>query len=90
MARKLSAKLFDGRDLYYFDDQGSNLPAERKPDARETAERPETAVMRLDALSGDWISIAAHRHGRRPSRGPQSVSNTSPSSSRALTPKFAT
>ena len=64
MARKLSAKLFDGRDLYYFDDQGSSLPSERKADAREAADRPETAVMRLDALSGDWISIAAHRHGR--------------------------
>ena len=64
MAHKISAKLFDGRDLFYFDDANSSLPAQRKADAREAAERPETAQMRLDALTGDWISIAAHRHGR--------------------------
>lgn len=64
LSNKISAKLFDGRDLFYFDDAGSELPATRKPDAREVADRPETAEMRLDSLSGDWISIAAHRHGR--------------------------
>ena len=64
MSRKQTAKLFDGRDLFYFDDAASSLPAERKADAREAAERPETAEMRLDSLTGDWISIAAHRHGR--------------------------
>jgi UDPglucose--hexose-1-phosphate uridylyltransferase len=64
VSRKQTAKLFDGRDLFYFDDAASSLPAERKADAREAAERPETAEMRLDSLTGDWISIAAHRHGR--------------------------
>jgi UDPglucose--hexose-1-phosphate uridylyltransferase len=64
MSRKTSAKLFDGRDLFYFDDEGTALSTERKLDQREAAERPATAEMRLDSLTGDWISIAAHRHGR--------------------------
>jgi UDPglucose--hexose-1-phosphate uridylyltransferase len=64
MSRKTSAKLFDGRDLFYFDDEGSSLSTDRKSDQRETADRPATAEMRLDSLTGDWISIAAHRHGR--------------------------
>lgn len=64
MSTKRSAKLADGRDLFYFDDANSKLPAERKPDLRELPERPAVAQMRLDSLSGEWISVAAHRHGR--------------------------
>ncbi len=63
-AKKISAKLADGRDLFYFDDAGSQLSAERKADARNLDARPAVAQMRLDALSGDWISVAASRHGR--------------------------
>lgn len=61
---KHSAKLADGRDLFYFDDFGSKLPSQRKPDTRELPERPAVAQMRLDSLSGEWVSVAAHRHGR--------------------------
>lgn len=64
MSRKTSAKLFDGRDLFYFDDEGSDRATTKKDDAREPADRPETGHMRLDSLTGEWISIAAHRHGR--------------------------
>ncbi len=64
MNRKISTKLSDGRDLFYFDDADTNLPAERKPDSRPVQERPEAASMRLDSLTGEWISIAAHRNGR--------------------------
>ena len=39
MSRKTSAKLFDGRDLFYFDDEGTVLSTERKLDQREAAER---------------------------------------------------
>ena len=56
--------LSDGRDLYYFDDLGSRLPAARKPDLREPAPRPPVAQMRLDSLTGDWISVAAARQNR--------------------------
>lgn len=61
---KHSAKLADGRDLFYFDDFGSKLPSQRKSDTRELPERPAVAQMRLDSLSGEWVSVAAHRHGR--------------------------
>ena len=61
---KQHAKLADGRDLFYFDDFDSKLPAHRKADSRELPERPEVAQMRLDSLTGEWVSVAAHRHGR--------------------------
>jgi UDPglucose--hexose-1-phosphate uridylyltransferase len=54
----------DGRELIYFDDSGSTLPAERKADPREPSARPAVAQMRLDSLTGDWISVAAARHNR--------------------------
>ena len=62
--RKLHEKLSDGRDVFYFDDADTTLEAKRKPDAREKSPRPEVAEMRLDVLSGEWISVAAHRHAR--------------------------
>ena len=61
---KLSTKLADGRDLFYFDDSGSNLPKTRKPDGRQKVERPAVAQMRLDSLTGEWVSVAAARHNR--------------------------
>jgi UDPglucose--hexose-1-phosphate uridylyltransferase len=61
---KREARLSDGRDLIYFDDANSKLPAERKVDARPFAERPAVAEMRLDSLTGEWISVAAARHNR--------------------------
>jgi UDPglucose--hexose-1-phosphate uridylyltransferase len=61
---KQHAKLADGRDLFYFDDFDSKLPAHRNADSRELPERPEVAQMRLDSLTGEWVSVAAHRHGR--------------------------
>lgn len=64
MSIKHEAKLADGRDLFYFDDANSDLSAKRKIDTRALDARPELAQMRLDALSGEWISVAAHRHGR--------------------------
>ena len=57
-------RLFDGRDIFYFDDAGSDLPAERSIDKREPANRPEVGTMRFDVLTGEWISVAAHRQGR--------------------------
>ena len=64
MTTRHDTKLADGRDLFYYDDAGSALTALRKPDSREFEPRPELAQMRLDVLSGEWISVAAHRHGR--------------------------
>jgi UDPglucose--hexose-1-phosphate uridylyltransferase len=61
---RIRAKLFDGRDLFYFDDVHSDLPQERKPDLREAADRPQTADLRFDPLTGEWITIASHRQQR--------------------------
>ncbi|MEY2945478.1 MAG: hypothetical protein RL243_220 [Actinomycetota bacterium] len=62
--QSIPTKLSDGRDLIYFNDEGSSLGAERKPDLREAAERPPVAQMRLDSLTGEWVSIAAARQNR--------------------------
>jgi UDPglucose--hexose-1-phosphate uridylyltransferase len=62
--RKVAGKLFDGRDIHYFDDAESNHPADRKLDKREPADRPQLAELRHDPLNGEWIAVAAHRHTR--------------------------
>lgn len=56
--------LADGRELLYFDDADTALPAERAIDERELAPRPPTATMRQDPLTGEWVSIAAARQHR--------------------------
>ncbi len=61
---KRPTRLADGRDLIYYDDPGTNLGPERGVDAREPAPRPDTATMRRDVLTGDWISVAAARQNR--------------------------
>lgn len=61
---KRPTRLADGRELIYYDDPGTTLGAERAVDTRDLAPRPETATMRLDVLTGDWISIAANRQNR--------------------------
>ena len=60
----IKARLFDGRDLFYFDDADSTLSAHRSPDQRSAAERPQTADLRFDALTGEWITVASHRQQR--------------------------
>ncbi|BDZ49219.1 hypothetical protein GCM10025867_14600 [Frondihabitans sucicola] len=61
---KRPTTLADGRELIYFDDADTTLPPERKPDLRELEPRPETATMRQDVLTGEWVSIAASRQNR--------------------------
>ncbi|MEA9986828.1 MULTISPECIES: galactose-1-phosphate uridylyltransferase [Subtercola] len=56
--------LADGRELIYYDDADTTLPAFRAADERELDPRPPTAEMRQDALTGEWISIAAARNNR--------------------------
>ncbi|QDE35997.1 galactose-1-phosphate uridylyltransferase [Microbacterium foliorum] len=56
--------LADGRELIYFDDPDTTLGAERAVDARTLDARGETATMRLDVLTGDWITVAANRQNR--------------------------
>jgi UDPglucose--hexose-1-phosphate uridylyltransferase len=61
---KRPTRLADGRELIYYDDPGTTLGPERGVDAREPAPRPDTATMRRDVLTGDWISVAAARQNR--------------------------
>ena len=61
---KHSTVLADGRSLYYFDDADTSLTGERAVDSRELDARPDTATMRQDVLTGEWISIAAARQNR--------------------------
>ncbi|MCU1571484.1 MAG: galactose-phosphate uridylyltransferase [Naasia sp.] len=61
---KRTALLADGRELFYFDDADTTLGPERAVDTRVLDPRPDTATMRLDVLTGDWVSIAAARQNR--------------------------
>jgi UDPglucose--hexose-1-phosphate uridylyltransferase len=61
---KHATTLADGRELIYFDDPNTTLTGERAADARVLDTRPDTAVMRQDVLTGEWISIAAARQNR--------------------------
>lgn len=56
--------LADGREIIYFDDADTTLAAERKADLRPLEERPDTATMRQDPLTAEWVSIAAARQNR--------------------------
>ena len=59
-----TTNLADGRELFYYDDPGTTLGPERGIDARTLDPRAETATMRRDVLTGDWISVAAARQNR--------------------------
>ncbi len=61
---KRATRLADGRELFYYDDPDTTLGADRAIDARDLAPRPETATMRQDVLTGDWITVAANRQNR--------------------------
>ena len=61
---KRSTRLADGRELIYFDDPDTTLGPDRSVDTRDLGERPATATMRQDVLTGDWISVAAARQNR--------------------------
>ena len=61
---RINGKLFDGRDLFYFDDPDSKLEPTRKQDMREAADRPQTAQLRFDPLTSEWITVASHRQQR--------------------------
>src|SRR5690606_26284388 len=61
---KRSTLLADGRELFYYDDPGTALGPERRVDARTLDARPETATMRQDILTGDWITFATKRQNR--------------------------
>lgn len=59
------AILGDGRELLYFFDNTEGPAGFLAPsDDRELPLRPPTSELRYDALSGEWVSFAAHRQSR--------------------------
>ncbi len=56
-------RLADGRELLYFDDTAH---PRRRPstDRRELPERGPSGEIRYDALTGEWVAVAAHRQHR--------------------------
>ncbi len=65
MTTATSTRLSDGRELIYFDD-GDVAKPHREADQRPLPPRSEedTGEIRFDALTGDWVAIAAHRQTR--------------------------
>jgi UDPglucose--hexose-1-phosphate uridylyltransferase len=61
---KRVTRLSDGRELIYFDDADTALAPERKADERPPEPRPPVPELRLDPLTGEWISIATARQNR--------------------------
>lgn len=58
-----SIQLADGRELIYFDESPcSHLETDHRPLPARSLE--DTGEVRFDALSGDWVAIAAHRGSR--------------------------
>ncbi|HEY5249441.1 MAG TPA: galactose-1-phosphate uridylyltransferase [Dermatophilaceae bacterium] len=65
--RRTSTTLADGRELIYFDDSEPFVSGSKKRDAideRPLVVRPAAGTIRLDALTGEWVSIADHRQDR--------------------------
>jgi UDPglucose--hexose-1-phosphate uridylyltransferase len=65
--RRTSTTLADGRELIYFDDSEpyrSGAKARDVVDRRPLGARASSGTIRLDALTGDWVSIAGHRQNR--------------------------
>ena len=61
---KRTSRLADGRELIYYDDADTDLAPGRALDERILEPRPDTATMRQDVLTGDWVSVAAARQNR--------------------------
>lgn len=62
--RRTAQRLADGREILYFDDPRTHLSVDRAVDGRVLPPRPGTASMRLDVLTGEWITHATARGSR--------------------------
>lgn len=62
VARRIDAKLADGRDIFYYDDR-----PELDHQLLDTRELPDVTLRsqaRWDPLMREWVAIASHRQGR--------------------------
>ncbi|MFE2875932.1 galactose-1-phosphate uridylyltransferase [Streptomyces roseus] len=60
--KKTTTHLADGRELIYFDLDGS--PGRDTVDRRPPERVDSSPELRLDPATGDWVAIASHRQGR--------------------------
>lgn len=66
MTVSTSTRLSDGRELIYFDasEDTAARRASGPADRRGLPARPGNGTARYDALTGEWIAVAAHRQSR--------------------------
>ncbi|SDX47677.1 UDPglucose--hexose-1-phosphate uridylyltransferase [Modestobacter sp. DSM 44400] len=57
-------ELADGREIRYFDDRATDGPVHEAVDTRPLGEPPHAGELRLDVLTGEWVTIAGHRMNR--------------------------
>ena len=60
--KRSAIELADGRALYYYDERDDAVHPE--VDRRELGPRPSVSQLRLDPLTDEWVTIAAHRQTR--------------------------
>lgn len=58
---RTDAPMADGRTLRYYDETPGRVPP---PDPRDLPAVEHGSVMRFDVLTGEWVTIAAHRMNR--------------------------
>jgi UDPglucose--hexose-1-phosphate uridylyltransferase len=60
---RTATHMADGRELFYFDDPGGpeRVPP---PDTRDLPSVSTGSTMRFDVLTGEWVTVAAHRMDR--------------------------
>ncbi len=58
---RTDARMADGRELHYFDESPGRVPP---VDTRDLPAVEHGSVMRFDVLTGEWVTIAAHRMSR--------------------------
>ncbi|WP_427016661.1 galactose-1-phosphate uridylyltransferase [Pseudarthrobacter sp. P1] len=64
MTTATSTKLADGRELIYFDDGAAKDHSAADTRPLEPRSVADTGQIRFDALTGDWVAVAAHRQSR--------------------------
>lgn len=65
--RKTRTRLSDGRELIYFDDTepyASGVVTRELHDDRDLVPAEAASTMRFDVLTGEWVTLAAHRMNR--------------------------
>jgi len=65
--RRSSARLADGREIFYYDDTEPYLSGavqRHRPDRRRLPPAGGGSELRWDPLTGEWVAIASHRNER--------------------------